>query len=119
MARLLEPGGRLVLTDAAVVTGPVSNGEIERRSANGYTQFVPAGVNEGLLEAAGFRLIGREDRTDSVVLNASGRLKAMHAHRSEIEAADGIDAFGEATTVYRNRGRAVAAKGLVAIHVHR
>jgi SAM-dependent methyltransferase len=93
MARLLEPGGRLVLTDAAVVTGPVSNGEVERRSANGYTQFVPAGVNEGLLEAAGFRLIGREDRTDSVVLNASGRLKAMHAHRSEIEAADGIDAF--------------------------
>ena len=89
MARLLEPGGRLVLTDAAVVTGPVSNAEIERRSANGYTQFVPAGVNEGLLEAAGFRLIGREDRTDSVVLNASGRLKAMHAHRSEIEAADG------------------------------
>jgi len=93
MARLLEPGGRLVLTDAAVVTGPVSNGEIERRSANGYTQFVPAGLNEGLLEAAGFRLIGREDRTDSVVLNASGRLKAIHAHRSEIEAADGIDAF--------------------------
>ena len=66
MARLLVPGGRLLLTDAGVITGPISNEEVERRSVNGYMQFVPPGVNEELLETAGFRLIDQEDRTASV-----------------------------------------------------
>ena len=93
MARLLVPTGRLLLTDAGVITGPISNEEIERRSVNGYMQFVPPGVNEELLEAAGFRLIDQDDRTGSVVFNASGRLRAMLAHRAAVEAADGKEAF--------------------------
>ena len=93
MARLLVPTGRLLLTDAGVITGPISNEEVERRSINGYTQFVPRGINEGLLEGAGFRLIGQEDRTGSVLVNARGRLRAMLAHRSEIEASDGKEVF--------------------------
>jgi SAM-dependent methyltransferase len=48
MARLLVPTGRLLLTDAGVITGPISNEEVERRSVNGYMQFVPPGVNEEL-----------------------------------------------------------------------
>jgi hypothetical protein len=76
MARLLVPTGRLLLADAGVITGPISNEEVKRRSVNGYMQFVPPGVNEELLEAAGFRLIDQEDRTSSVVFNASGRLRA-------------------------------------------
>ena len=66
MARLLVPTGRLLLIDEGVITGSISNEEIERRSVNGYMQFVPPGVNEKLLEAAGFRLIDQEDRTASV-----------------------------------------------------
>jgi SAM-dependent methyltransferase len=93
IARLLVPTGRFLLTDAGVITGPISNEEVERRSGNGYMQFVPPGVNEELLEAAGFRLIDQEDRTDSVIFNASGRLRAMLAHRADVEAADGKDAF--------------------------
>lgn len=93
LARVLKPGGKLLLTDAAVVTGPVSNGEIEWRSINGFMQLVPPGFNERLVEAAGFRLISREDRTGSVVLNASGRLRAMFSHQTEIEAIDGLEAF--------------------------
>ena len=92
-ARLLVPTGRLLLTDAGVITGPISNEEVERRSVNGYMQFVPPGVNEKLLEAAGFWLIDQEDRTGSVVFNASGRLRAMLAHRAEVEAADSKEAF--------------------------
>ena len=56
-------------------------------------QFLPPGVNEELLAAAGFRLIDQEDRTGSVVFNASGRLRAMLAHRAEVEAADGKAVF--------------------------
>jgi hypothetical protein len=91
--RMLKSGGRLLLTDAGVITGPISNEEVERRSINGYMQFVPPGVNEELLEAAGFRLIDQEDRTGSVVFNASGRLRAMLAHRTDVEAADGKEVF--------------------------
>jgi hypothetical protein len=93
MARLLVPTGRLLLTDAGVITGQISNEEVERRSVNGYMQFVPTGVNEELLKAAGFRLIDQEDRTGSVVFNASGRLRAILAHRADVEAAGGKEPF--------------------------
>jgi hypothetical protein len=60
-----------------VVTGSISNEEVRDRSVYGYTQFVAAGWNEGLLESAGFRLIASENRTPSVLQNARGRLSAM------------------------------------------
>lgn len=85
VATLLSRGGRFLFTDAGVVTGSVSNEEVRNRSAHGYTQFVAAGWNEGLLESAGFRLIETENRTTSVVKNAGGRLAAMLAHRAELE----------------------------------
>jgi SAM-dependent methyltransferase len=81
--------GRFLFTDAAVITGSVSNDEIQRRSPNGNT-FVAPGWNERLLESAGFRVIEIEDRTSSVLENASGRLRAMEAHRSELEQASGV-----------------------------
>jgi SAM-dependent methyltransferase len=83
--RLLRPGGRFLFTDAGVVTGSISNEEARDRSVYGYTQFVAAGWNEGLLESAGFRLIATENRTTSALRNAGGRLSAMRAHRAELE----------------------------------
>jgi cyclopropane fatty-acyl-phospholipid synthase-like methyltransferase len=93
ISRLLVPTGKLLFTDAGVITGPISNEEIEWRSVNGYTQFVSPGVNEGLLESARFRLIDQENRTGSVLLNANGRLRAMLAHRAEIETLTGKAEF--------------------------
>jgi SAM-dependent methyltransferase len=85
VAGLLRAGGRFLFTDAGVVTGSVSSDDMERRSRYGYTELVAAGVNERLLESAGFRLIEVENRTASVVKNASGRLAAVKAHRAELE----------------------------------
>lgn len=93
MARVVVPAGKLLFTDAGVISGPISNEEISRRSAHGYSQFVPPGCNEALLRIAGFRLIDREDRTASVLLNARGRLRAMDAHRPAVEAVEGEEAF--------------------------
>jgi cyclopropane fatty-acyl-phospholipid synthase-like methyltransferase len=93
VTRLLRPGGRLLLTDAGVVTGAVSNEEFQLRSVHGYTQFVPAGWNEQLLEVAGFRLLETEDRTTSVLRNASGRLAALQNHRAELESRFGVASF--------------------------
>lgn len=85
VAKLLRPRGRFLVTDAGVVTGSVSSEEMRKRSVHGYTQFVAEGWNEGLLESAGLRLIETENRTMSVLKNASGRLAAMRAHREELD----------------------------------
>ena len=84
VARLLRPGGRFLLTDAGVLTGAVSDEEMRRRSIHGFTQFVEAGRNEALLEAAGLRLVEVENRTASALRNAGGRLAALRALPAEL-----------------------------------
>ncbi len=91
VARVLAPGGRFLVTDAGVVTGSVSNGEIRRRSVHGHAQFAPRGWNETLLETAGFRLIETENRTESLRKNAGGRRAAMLRHRAELEQVSGAE----------------------------
>ncbi len=93
VTKLLRPGGRFLFTDAGVITGAVSNDEIHRRSLHGYTQFVPIGWNERLLDTVGLRLLESEDRTASVLRNASGKLAAMRNHREELERLSGVTSF--------------------------
>ena len=85
VARVLAPGSRFLLTDAGVRTGEMTADEARRRAAQGRAQYVGPGRNEELLEAAGFRVIETEDRTESVIRNAGGRLAAVKAHRAELE----------------------------------
>jgi SAM-dependent methyltransferase len=113
VAKLLPPGGRFLFTDAGVLTGSISNEEVRKRSVHGHTQFVAPGWNEALLEPAGLRLIETEDRTMSVLKNASGRLAAMKAHRAELEQLSGASAFETQqlyleTVVELSRRRAVS-----------
>jgi phosphoethanolamine N-methyltransferase len=84
VARLLRPGGRFLFTDGGVITGSVSNEEMQRRTPNGVAYFVPPRWNERLLEAAGLRVIEVEDRTASATRNASGRLAATRAYRADL-----------------------------------
>ena len=113
IARVLAPGGRFLFTDAGVVTGSVSNEEVRARSAYGYTHFIAPGRNESLLASAGFSLIETEDRTASVLRNAGGRLAAIRARRTELEARSGREelAMQESyleTVVDLSRRRAVS-----------
>jgi SAM-dependent methyltransferase len=93
VARVLAPAGRFLFTDAGVITGPVSSEEIQRRTPHGYAQFVPPGVNEQLLERAGFRLTERSDRTPSLLRSAAGRLAARESRRIELEKLEGSATF--------------------------
>ena len=93
VARVLIPGGRFLFTDAGVITGAISDEEIQLRAIHGNTQFVPTGFNERLLELAGLRLVDRNDRTTSMLKNASGRLAARLAHRAELERVEGSTYF--------------------------
>lgn len=93
VARALNPGGRFLFTDAGVVTGSISDEEVRRRSVHGYTQFAAPGFNERMLERAGFRLLETEDRTAGALTNATGRLAARLAHRTELERLEGASGF--------------------------
>ena len=66
-SRLLRKGGRLVFTDPAVITGPVAKSEIDDRLALGSNaSFVPPGLNEEAVKAAGLAMQRRQDRAGAV-----------------------------------------------------
>jgi SAM-dependent methyltransferase len=93
VARVLIPAGRFLFTDAGVITGSISDEEIRLRAVHGYTQFVPPGFNEHMLELAGFQVFDRDDLTASLLKNATGRLTARLGHRKEIEQLEGSGYF--------------------------
>ena len=93
VARTLVPGGRFLFTDAGVLTGSLSSEEVALRSMHGYTEFAAPRFNQAMLERAGFRVLETEDRTASVLKNASGRLAARSAHREELEPLEGAAEF--------------------------
>jgi SAM-dependent methyltransferase len=77
--RILNPGGKILFTDPVVITGLVSSEEFAVRSSVGYFLFAPPGVNEHLIQEAGFELVRREDGTE----NAASVSKRWHDARAE------------------------------------
>jgi SAM-dependent methyltransferase len=95
VARVLTPTERFLFTDAGVITGAISDEEIRSRVAHGFTQFVPPGFNERMLELSGFRLIESCDLSTNLLKAATGRLAARLAHRQEVEEFEGRSYFEE------------------------
>jgi SAM-dependent methyltransferase len=110
VARVLRPQGRFLFTDAGVVTGVVTEDEARRRAIHGYTRLEPAGLNERLIQESGLALLRAEDRTDGLLKNATGRLAARLAHRTELEHHEGAaffdreQAYLETVITLANRG---------------
>lgn len=91
--RVMKPGGKMLFTDALVVSGLVSHEEIARRSSIGYYFYVPPGENEKLIEEAGFDLLGREDLTLAAA-NVSQRWhQARERHRQDLVRVEGEGNF--------------------------
>lgn len=93
IARALIPGGRFLFTDAAVLSGSISSEEVATRSMHGFAQFCAPGFNEETLEQSGFVLLETEDRTKSLLKNASGRLEARLRYQTEFEQLEGVAGF--------------------------
>lgn len=85
VARLLRPGGHFLCIDPCVLTGSVSNHDLQHRLTWGYTQLVAPGWNERLLEDCGLQLIDRDDRTAGARENAERKAVVYAAHRDELE----------------------------------
>ena len=117
VARVLAPRGRLWFTDAGVVTGAVSNQEIEFRSIHGLTQFAPPGFNERALEQAGLTLLQTGDRTEDLLANAVGRIEARLRHRAEVIRVEGKEQF-ERQLRYLETVVALAKRGAVSRYAY-
>ena len=91
--RVLRPGRRALFTDPVVITGPVTNEELARRSSIGLFLFVPPGVNERLLEEAALRLVRQEDVTDNAVLVSGRWYEARQRHREALLRVEGAERF--------------------------
>jgi ubiquinone/menaquinone biosynthesis C-methylase UbiE len=65
--RMLKKGGRLLFTDAVVITGILTSEEIAIRSSLGFFLFVPKGENERLLKESGFEEIMATDVTGNII----------------------------------------------------
>ena len=91
--RVLRPGRRALFTDPVVITGPVTNDELALRSSIGLFLFVPPGINEGLIEQAGFQLIHQEDVTANAALISSRWYQSRQAHKDELVRIEGEERF--------------------------
>lgn len=91
--RVLLPGGRCLYTDPIVVTGHLSNEEIEARSSVGFFLFVPRGFNETLIRAAGFRLVLTADVTASVSQTSQRWHEARSRRRKALSEVEGEAKF--------------------------
>ncbi len=76
--RVLKPGGRLLFSDALVITGLVTNEELATRSSIGYYVFAAPGENEKLIARTGMELLGATDTT----ANAAAISKRWHDARA-------------------------------------
>ena len=81
--RLLKPGGHLLLTDAAVLTGPILKSEMDIRASQGEFVCVPHGYNEKILKDVGFQLLETVDTTG----DAANIAKMLYAARGKRAAA--------------------------------
>jgi hypothetical protein len=91
--RILGTGRRAVFTDPVVITGPVTNDELAQRSSIGLFLFVPPGVNEQLIEAAGLHLLRLEDVTANAALVAGRWHESRQRHKDALIKFEGEERF--------------------------
>lgn len=89
LRRVLQPGGRILFSDALVVGGLVSNKEIAIRSSIGMYFFSPRGENERLIKQSGFKLIEARDTTDSAALLSKRWHDAREKRKTALVASEG------------------------------
>lgn len=92
-ARLLKPGGRVLFTNPAVVTGPLTNAEIAVRGLSGSYLFVPSGYDERVIAQCGLRVVTSEDRTPKLGEIAERRKNARESRSSALRRIEGDAAF--------------------------
>jgi SAM-dependent methyltransferase len=109
--RILKKSGRLLFTDAVVITGILTNEEIAIRSSIGFFLFVPKGENERLLKEAGFKDITATDVTENIISislrwhNAREKRKINLLKFEDEEKFNGLQSFFKVTHLVSSEKR--------------
>ena len=98
--RLLRNKGRVVFTDNAVVTGEVAKSELDLRAASGFFLFVPPGLNEEAIKAAGLNLLQCDDTTSAMSEIGARMCAARIRHARELEREEGAEGFQKRQQLY-------------------
>ena len=91
--RVLRPGGRMLFTDAMIVTGILSDAEIATRSCIGSYWFLPAGENERLIERARLQLLSTVNLTASASEISRRWLDARARRKPELLPLEGEESY--------------------------
>ncbi len=110
--RVLRPCGKAVFTDPVVITGPVTNEELALRSSIGLFLYVPPGVNEHFIEAAGLKLIKKEDVTENAALVSGRWFSARKKHVEELVRIEGEERYEELQKFFESVHRLSSEKRL-------
>jgi ubiquinone/menaquinone biosynthesis C-methylase UbiE len=91
--RLLTPGGRVLFSDALVITGILTSDELAVRSSIGHYLFLPKGENERLIQEAGFTLLRADNLTASSEAIARNWHDARERRREDLIRIEGETNF--------------------------
>ena len=87
--RVLKPGGRLLLTDPIVVTGPLTNAEVVMRSSSGFYLFAPVGYDEHVIVQCGMRVATVENLTQNMANVTERRRQARKSRELTLREIEG------------------------------
>lgn len=94
--RVLRPGGRILFTDAVIVTGMLLRDEIIARSSSmGQFIFTPMGVHEHFIEAAGFEQPRVEDVTATIAMVTKNWHDARIEHAADLVKIEGQSGYDD------------------------
>jgi|UniRef100_A0A7S4GI67 ubiquinone/menaquinone biosynthesis C-methylase UbiE len=83
--RVLKPDGKMVFTDAMVVSGMVSSDEFATRSSIGKYYYPPLGENEKIIKSAGFELLDAIDTTPEAAQVAKRWHDSRDRYKAELQ----------------------------------
>jgi len=109
-ARLLKPGGRLLFTDTAIITGPLTSEEIAVRSSAGFFLFVPRDYDKEVIGQSGLQLLASKDVSSNMAEVAEKRRAAREKRSTALRRIEG-DATFEAQQKFLAMTSRLAAEG--------
>jgi cyclopropane fatty-acyl-phospholipid synthase-like methyltransferase len=116
-ARLLRGGGRLLFTNSAVVTGPLTNAEVAVRSSSGFLLFVPCGYDKRIIAECGLLLVACKDRTSNTAEVAERRKNARESRSAALRRIEG-DLVYENQQAFLSLAAQVAREGRLSRFVY-
>jgi len=92
-ARVIKPGGKLLFTNASVLTGEATHEELSIRGAFGLQVYVAPDIDDRAIEEAGLHMKAKEDTTEQVATIAHRWHEARAKREAGLREVEGNEAF--------------------------